>query len=112
MTEPGLPPDLSRLGDQLVAATERRIATRRRRAELFGKLATTGVAGALLFAALTPGTLDSADRGAELLRLAAAPAVATVTPSMCDQPRRATFASSGPCNVSSLVMLRRAYAWQ
>jgi hypothetical protein len=105
-----LPPDLSRLGDELYAAAERRARLRRRRAELAARLATAGIAGALVFAMLTPRPLGSADDGGGLLQLASAPAVATGPPAACDQPRRATFSASSPCAGSSLVMLRRAYA--
>jgi hypothetical protein len=112
MTQQRLPPDLSRLGDQLEAATGRRVAERGRRRALVKRLAGTGLAGALLFAALAPGSLDSSDRGGELLLLATAPASAAATPSMCEQPRRATFASTGMCGGGALVVLRRAYAWQ
>lgn len=112
MPEP-LPPELSRLGDEIVAAAETRLRARRRRTELLTRLATAGVVGGLLFAVLTPGPLGPADR-AGLLRLApAAPAAAPgQLTAMCDQPRRATFVSSGPCAGTSVVVLRRAHAWQ
>jgi hypothetical protein len=110
MADERLPPELSRLGDQILAATEDKLRARKRRNELLSRLATAGVAGALLFAVLTPGPLGSADGEGDLLRLASAPA--TAMPSVCDQPRRATFVSSGPCGGSSLTVLRRAYAWQ
>jgi len=105
-----LPPDLSRLGDQLLTAAQRRIASRRRRAELLARLASAGIAGALLFAMLTPGPLGPADRG-EGPAFASAPAAAQVAAD-CDQPRLATYVSSSPCAGSSLVVLRRAHAWQ
>ncbi len=54
----GLPPDLDRVGDHLVAAARRTAARRDRR----HRLAVAGVIGALAFAALTPATLGPAAR--------------------------------------------------
>jgi hypothetical protein len=111
MADERLPPELSRLGDQILAATEDKLRARERRSRLLSRLATAGVAGALLFAVLTPGPLGSADGEGDLLRLASAPALAVASPA-CDQPRRGTFVSSGPCSGSSLTVLRRAHAWE
>jgi hypothetical protein len=57
-----LPPDLSRIGDELTAAATRSLAARRRRA-LAARWAATAVAGALAFAALTPARLGTAQGG-------------------------------------------------
>jgi hypothetical protein len=60
----GLPPDLVRLGDDLVAAARR--ATRARRAQR-RRFAVAALTGALAFAALTPAALDPAHRNLRLL---------------------------------------------
>lgn len=60
----GLPPDLARLGDELVDAAGRISRTRRSQRRRF---AACVLAGALAFAVLTPATLDPAHRGPELV---------------------------------------------
>jgi hypothetical protein len=108
-----LPPDLSRLGDQLARATERRLAARRHRADLLARVAATGVAAALALAVLYPGALGSADRSSDVLRFATAGA--SYQPTACDQPRGATFAAARPCaapGVTDVLELDRRYARQ
>ena len=78
-----LPPDLSRLGDELTAAAARSLRVRRRRA-LAARWATTVVAGALAFAALTPARLGTAVSGGGGTVLASSSAHAG-----CDQLRGA-----------------------
>jgi hypothetical protein len=90
-----LPPDLSRLGDELARATAARAAADRRRARSRRRLAVTAAATVLGFVALAPGTLQRGD-GAGPVRLAAA-AVAGYHPTACDSPRGATFAAARPC---------------
>jgi hypothetical protein len=108
-----LPPDLSRIGDQLVRATERRVEARRRRTALLARLAATGVAAALALAALYPGVLGRAERSADALRLASSGT--SYVPTACDQPRLATFAAARPCaspGVTDVAALDRRYARQ
>jgi hypothetical protein len=107
-----LPPDLSRLGDQLSRATEARAAARRRRTERLVQVAATGLATALAAAVLLPGALSPGDRGGELAQAAGR---TVYIPNMCDQPRGATFAAARPCatpGATSVVALDRRYARQ
>ena len=62
-----LPPELDRLGDDLVAAARLKTARRERRR----RLALAGVVGALAFAALNPATLDPAHRDVFILTASA-----------------------------------------
>ena len=93
MPEP-LPPDLSRLGDELVRATERRARVLRRRAALRSRIAATGVAAVLAVAFLAPFQLHGGERPAEPRQLASS---TVYRPVACDQPRGATFAAVRPC---------------
>jgi hypothetical protein len=79
-----LPPDLSRLGDQLTAAAARSVRARRRRA-LAARWTATAVAGALAFAALTPARLGTAEGGRPASMLLAS----STTHAGCDQLRGA-----------------------
>jgi hypothetical protein len=90
-----LPPDLSRLGDELARATARSARSERRRATTRRRLAVTGAATALAFVVLAPGTLQRGD-GSGPVQLAAAAAIG-YHPTACDQPRGATFAAARPC---------------
>jgi hypothetical protein len=80
-----LPPDLSRIGDELTAAAARSLRARRRRT-LAARWAATAVAGALAFAALTPARLGTAvgvgAPGSTVL-------ASTSAPAGCDQLRGA-----------------------
>ena len=108
-----LPPDLSKLGDQLARATERHTTARRRRADLLARLAATGVAAALALAVLWPGALGSADRTDDLLRFATTGV--SYVPTACDRPRGATFAAARPCATpgsTDVLELDRRYARQ
>src|SRR5687768_14072778 len=108
-----LPPDLSKLGDDLARATARSVVARRRRTDLLARLAATGVAAALALAVLFPGALGSADRERDLLQFAATGV--SYVPTACDQPRGATFAAARPCatpGVTDVVELDRRYARQ
>ena len=109
-----LPDDLDRLGSQIATAAERKLAARRRRSELSWRLATTGVIGALVFAVLTPAALEPAQRGADVLEIAALPAEEAVDRMACDQPRGARFALPA-CTVATdgtARILHRSYANQ
>jgi hypothetical protein len=57
-----LPPDLDRLGQQLAGAAGSTLAARRRRAERRRRVILAALAGALTFAALTPGPLGTGVR--------------------------------------------------
>lgn len=111
-----LPPELSRLGDEICAAAERNLTARRRRFELAARLAASGLAGTIAFAILTPTPLGHADRTAQLLQFAAlrsAPA-AFYAPTACDRPHGATFRQPRPCEApgsTSAVVVKRRHDW-
>jgi hypothetical protein len=98
----GLPPELARLGDDLVAAARR--TTRARRAQR-RRFVIAVVGGAIAFAALTPGTVvDSGHRGFTIVA-----AAERLAPPGCDHTRGAEVtltACAGP------VVLYRPYANQ
>jgi hypothetical protein len=89
-----LPPDLSRLGDEIDRATARRFRERRRRAERRRRLAVTVAATAMALAVFGPGVLSPATRG---LDTALVSSHVGYQPVSCDQPRGATFAALQPC---------------
>jgi hypothetical protein len=91
MAEP-LPPDLSRLGDEIDRATVRRAKERRRRAERRRRITVTALAAAAALAVIGPGALQPATRDAN-----DALASTRYEPKACDQPRGATFAVARPC---------------
>lgn len=62
-----LPPDLDRLGDDLVAAAHRTSSRRARRR----RLALAGMVGALAFGGLNPATLDPSQRDVFILHASA-----------------------------------------
>ena len=95
-----LPPDLARLGDQLVAAAAR-TARRRERRRRF-TVAVTG--GALAFAALTPAGLGPAQR-----ELTFVEASARFAPPGCDHPRGARFTMPATCE--GATVLRHPKPW-
>jgi hypothetical protein len=57
-----LPPDLTRLGDELTGAVARAVEARRRRRALLTRGAATAVAGVLAIAVLAPAALGPAAR--------------------------------------------------
>ena len=89
-----LPPDLSRLGDEIDRATARRLRQRRRRAERRRRLAVTLAATATALAIIGPGVLQPGTRS---LETALASSRTGYQPMSCDQPRGATFAAVRPC---------------
>ena len=89
-----LPPDLSRLGDEIDRATARRLRARRRRAERRRRIAVTVLAATAAAVAIGPGALQPATRNAED---ALASTGSAYEPKSCDQPRGATFAVARPC---------------
>jgi hypothetical protein len=80
-----MPPDLEALGDALTRATARAAAVREHRNALRRRLAASVAAGMIVFAAMTPSQLSSADRVPFLEQFAAAPAMASGFG--CDRPR-------------------------
>jgi hypothetical protein len=90
-----LPPDLARLGDDLVAAATRTTARRQRRR----RVATAVAGGALAFAALTPAALGPAQREITFTEVAS---VNTATPG-CDHPRGARFTMLASCRGATVV---------
>ncbi len=103
-----LPPDLSRLGDDLQAAAERSLTARRRRADRARRPGVAMVA-ALIFAARTPAALEPAER---LPGLVTAGAAETFPPPPCDRPSGASFRpaclTTGPSH--DRIRLHRAAA--
>jgi hypothetical protein len=89
-----LPPDLARLGDQLVAAAGRTTRRRVRRR----RFAVAVAAGALAFAALTPAGLGPAQRDLTFVE-----AAARFAPPGCDQPRGARFTMPAACERASAL---------
>jgi hypothetical protein len=96
----GLPPELDRLGDRLVAAARRTSERRERRR----RLGLAGVLGALVFAALTPASLDPSIR-----QLQIADASSRFPALSCDHARGAKFTVSG---CEEAMILHRPYAIQ
>ena len=88
-----LPPDLSRLGDELAAAAARSLARRRRQTALLMRGGATALAAALAFAVLVPAALGPAQRAPSGLDrlLANGPTVRESVPTGCDQPRGTRF---------------------
>jgi hypothetical protein len=89
-----LPPDLDRLGNALTNATARAGARRRSRNDRRRRIAGGLVAGLLVFAALTPSHLGSADRP-DFLRFAVAPDAQAAV--ICDVPRGKRFHFTEAC---------------
>lgn len=79
----GLPPDLARLGDELVAAARRTTHARRARHRRF---AVAAITGAMAFVALTPAALDPSHRNLALV------AADRNERTGCDRPRGARSA--------------------
>jgi hypothetical protein len=88
-----LPPDLSRLGDELTGAAARSLDARRHRRALIGRGAATAVAGLLAFAVLSPAALGPAQTLPQpLARAGGTPTlVAGSVSSSCDQGRGTRF---------------------
>jgi hypothetical protein len=62
-----MPPDLSRLGDELTAATSRAVDERRRRRRRFARALTSAAAGLLSLVVLAPAALTPDGQRASLL---------------------------------------------
>ncbi len=87
---PDLPPDLSRLGDELTVAVSAASERRRRRTRMAARLAVTVAAAAAAFSALTPQA-SSPGGQRPLLDLDAAVASAGEPPERCDRPSGVRF---------------------
>jgi hypothetical protein len=114
-----LPPDLSRLGDELTRAAARSLAARRHRRALIARGAATAVAGVLAVAVLAPAALGPAQVSPRPLGTSSGPTLVsdTVT-SRCDQGRGSPFGlpacghteSSEPAPLPSIMPRRPAAA--
>jgi hypothetical protein len=93
-----LPPDLARLGDELVAAARRTTHTRRARRR---RLALAAVTGAMAFLALSPAALEPSHRNLALV------AADSDERSGCDRPRGARPALAA---CETRMILNRPYA--
>jgi hypothetical protein len=80
-----LPPDLESLGEALTRATTVAAAQRRHRLDVRRRVAACVAAGMVVFAAMTPSPLGSADQINLLQQFAAVPALASGFG--CDRPR-------------------------
>jgi hypothetical protein len=80
-----LPPDLEALGDALTRAAARTAAVRRRRVEVRRRLAACVVAGTLVFAAMTPSQLSTAEKVNAVQQFASVLALDSGVG--CDRPR-------------------------
>jgi hypothetical protein len=102
-----LPPDLSRVGDELVAAAARSLRAQRRRTFAIRSAGTILVA-ALVFAALTPARLGPAQTADPSASVLASMAGSTVSSSGCDQPRGARFGLPRACIQLAVARIPRA----
>jgi hypothetical protein len=106
-----LPPDLERVGDDLVAAAAHALAARRRRHRLLARIASTGVAALIAVAALAPTALDPVARSTSELLLARAPTFTPPgLPAACDQPRGGRL-SLPACAAGEPIRLGRPRRW-
>jgi hypothetical protein len=116
-----LPPDLNRIGDELIGAAARSLDARRHRRALVGRAAATAVAGVLALAVLSPAALGPAQTRPQppLAELGAAPTfVDDGVASSCDQGRGSRFglpacgrtASSQPAPQRAILPRRPAAA--
>jgi hypothetical protein len=80
-----LPPDLEALGDALTRAAANTAAVRRRRVEVRRRLAACVVAGMLVFAAMTPSRLSTAEKVTGVQQFASVLALDSGVG--CDRPR-------------------------
>jgi hypothetical protein len=103
---PRLPPDLERVGDELIAAVARSVQARRRRRRVAARSVLTGLAALAAAAAFAPaGLAPSTGGGADPL-LARVPAV----PAACDQPTGGRLALP-VCAAGDPVPLGRPRRW-
>jgi hypothetical protein len=115
-----LPPDLSRLGDELTRAAARSLAARRHRRALIARGAATAVAGVLAVAVLSPAALGPAQLSPQPLGTTdvGPTLVSDTVTSRCDQGRGSPFGlpacghaeSSEPAPPPSIMPRRPATA--
>jgi Fe2+ transport system protein FeoA len=101
-----MPPDLDRLGEQLVGAAGHTLDKRRRRSELRRRMATAGIIGGIAFAVLTPAPLGPAVR-----TLSGATLASTTERPWCDLPRGTGFRLER-CAPAAAAVPHRPYAWR
>jgi hypothetical protein len=100
-----LPPDLDRVGEDLVAGASRQIAARQHRRALATRMAGTAVAALLAGAVLLPAALGPSTRnGASVLFARTVVLDAPALPAACDQPhggrlRLAACATADPMRI-------------
>jgi hypothetical protein len=108
---PRLPPDLERVGDDLVAAATRSLAARRTRRRRLARTASTGVAALVSLAALIPAALGPAELNPSRVLLARATGIEPPgLPVVCDQPRGGRI-SLAVCAAGEPIRLGRPRRW-
>jgi hypothetical protein len=105
---PRLPPDLARVGDDLVAAAERTLDARRARRRLLARTAATSLAAVAALTALVPAALGPAVRRADttLFVQVQAPGL----PAACDLPRGGRLTLPA-CSAGEPIRLGRPRRW-
>jgi hypothetical protein len=104
---PRLPPDLERVGDDLVAAAERSLAARGARRRLIGRTAATSLVALAALTALVPAALGPANRGDGVIMVEVQP---PGLPAACDLPRGARLALPA-CAAGEPIRLGRPRRW-
>jgi hypothetical protein len=108
---PPLPPDLERVGDDLVAAAARALAARGRRRRLLARTASTAIVAVIAAAALVPARLGpAAHNGSDVLLARAASIQPPGLPAACDQPRGGRL-SLPACAAGEPIRLGRPRRW-
>jgi hypothetical protein len=103
-----LPPDLERVGDQLVAAAARSLADRERRRARLGRLGAIGVAAILTPAVVLPAAVGPAERPPDALPQLAAQA--PIVPAACDPPRHGAVGIR-LCSAGEPTVVGRPHRW-
>jgi hypothetical protein len=107
---PPLPPDLDRVGDDLVAAAALAIDRRGRRRRLIARAAGTGAAAMAALAWLVPATLGPAERSHDMLLARSVSLVEPARPAACDLPRGGRPALPA-CQAGEPIPLGRPGRW-
>jgi len=111
MAQQRLPPELERVGDDLVAAAARALAARRHRRGVAVRIASTAVAAVLAGAWLVPAALGPAVRGSEVLLARTTAFEAPGLPAACDQPPRGGRVTPPACSAGETIRLGRPRRW-
>jgi hypothetical protein len=106
---PRLPPDLVRVGDDLVAAAERTLQARRARRRMLARTAATSLAALAALTALVPAALGPATRGANA-GLVVVQLEPPGLPAACDQPRGGRLLLPA-CAAGEPIRLGRPRRW-